>query len=107
MHCRRCGRTAVPVQDFGCESCGAHDTDLERIDLSGDGTVLALVTVHYHPDPVLKPPFTLASVQLAEGPVVRALLRGGDLRVGVPVRADTVDGRLAFTAQPVVKEARA
>ncbi|MEU9454183.1 OB-fold domain-containing protein [Streptomyces sp. NPDC048277] len=105
LRCRRCGRAAVPVQDFGCESCGAHDLDLEEVELSGRGVVLALTTVHRHPAPAVEPPFTLGSVRLDEGPVVRALLHGPELRAGAPVVVDlAADGRPAFAVRHAEKE---
>jgi uncharacterized OB-fold protein len=76
VRCRLCGRTAFPAQDFGCEQCGAHGRDLEPAELSGRGTVLALVTVHEHPDPKVSAPATIAGIQLAEGPVLRARVSG-------------------------------
>jgi uncharacterized OB-fold protein len=74
VRCARCGRVAVPVQDFGCERCGAHGADLAATELSGAGRVLAAVTVHEHPLPQAPTPAVIGSVLLDEGPVLRAML---------------------------------
>ncbi|MEW2353330.1 OB-fold domain-containing protein [Spirillospora sp. NPDC029432] len=76
VRCRACGRTAYPAQEFGCERCGAYGPELEPVELSGHGTVLALLTVHEHPDPAVPTPATVAAVQLDEGPVLRARVDG-------------------------------
>ena len=95
VRCRLCGRTAFPAQDFGCERCGAHGRDLEPAELSGRGTVLALVTVHEHPDPAVPTPATIAGIQLAEGPVLRARV-DGVTEAGAAVTAAERDGLLIF-----------
>ncbi|MFC5749548.1 Zn-ribbon domain-containing OB-fold protein [Actinomadura rugatobispora] len=96
VRCRGCGRTAFPVQDFGCERCGAHGDDLEPVELSGNGTVLALLTVHEHPDPAVPTPAAIAGIQLEEGPVLRARVGAGVDAAGAAVTAAADGGVLVF-----------
>jgi uncharacterized OB-fold protein len=91
VHCRRCGRVAVPMQGFGCEQCGASGTDLADTVLDGRGRVLAAVVVHEHPQPDVSTPAVIGSVLLDEGPVLRALLTG-------PVPVDGWAGRTVTAA---------
>jgi uncharacterized OB-fold protein len=97
VRCRACGRTAYPAQEFGCERCGAYGTDLETVELSGNGTVLALLTVHEHPDPNVPTPATIAGIQLEEGPVLRARVDGVD---GAGAAVTVTPGGDALVFQP-------
>jgi uncharacterized OB-fold protein len=103
VRCRACGRTAFPAQDFGCEGCGAYGPGLEPVELSGHGTVLALLTVHEHPDPSVPTPATIAGVQLEEGPVLRARVSGVD-RPGTAVTVSMGEDVLVF--QPKNRQLR-
>jgi uncharacterized OB-fold protein len=96
VRCRACGRTAFPAQEFGCERCGAHGEDLEPVELSGHGTVLALLTVHEHPDPAVPTPSAVAGIQLEEGPVLRARVGAGVDAAGTAVTAAADGGVLVF-----------
>jgi uncharacterized OB-fold protein len=42
--------------------------------LAGRGTLLSSTVVHLHPDQARPPPFAIARIMLADGPVVRTLL---------------------------------
>ncbi len=89
-----CGHVFFPMQRYGCEKCGRDGDDLKPVALKGRGVLAASVTVHMHARPERKAPFTIGTVRLDEGPVVRAVLTG-------PV-ADLVPGRLVVaTLMPV------
>ncbi|WP_158461389.1 Zn-ribbon domain-containing OB-fold protein [Rhodococcus opacus] len=95
--CLRCGFVFFPFQRLGCEVCGAHDEELSTAILSGRGTLVSCTTVHHHSTQTgliatspMPTPFAVATVQLDEGPSVRALLSFGDestLRPGEPLQA--------------------
>ncbi|WP_113703706.1 Zn-ribbon domain-containing OB-fold protein [Nonomuraea lactucae] len=95
VRCGACGRTAFPAQEFGCEGCGAYGAGLEPVELTGHGTVLALLTVYEHPDPAVSTPATIAGVQLDEGPVLRARV-SGVREAGVAVTAAADGNGLIF-----------
>ncbi|MFI0356021.1 Zn-ribbon domain-containing OB-fold protein [Actinomadura sp. 9N407] len=73
--CLTCSHISFPRQPYGCEGCGAPGPG-EPLDLAGTGVVQAAATVHRHPDPRVAVPFTLVSVQLDDGPLVRGVHAG-------------------------------
>lgn len=91
LRCRRCGRCGAlsfPPQHYGCEACGAPDTDRVEELVAPHGSVLARATVQRdvfgHPVP-----YTVVEVALDAGPVVRVLAfdeRGEGLEIGGRVR---------------------
>jgi uncharacterized OB-fold protein len=83
-----CGRGHVffPLQRYGCERCGS--LDLEPKALSGVGRLLASARVHMHAGKGREAPFTVGSIQLEGGPIVRTLIEAGEgaaLGVGTPM----------------------
>ena len=79
-----CGYTHFPPQSYGCELCGRHGAALTDVALSGRGKLISIATVHLHnaaaaTDDVMPvtAPFTVATVELDEGPRVRGLLADG------------------------------
>ena len=66
------GHVFFPFQSFGCERCGS--TELQPVDLAGAGRLIASAVVHLHADPARPAPFTVGTVALDDGPVVRTLL---------------------------------
>lgn len=68
------GHVSFPVQSFGSERTGEHGADLQTVALSGLGTVQAMATVHLHHGRDIAAPFTVASIALDEGPLIRAVL---------------------------------
>ncbi|WP_337188126.1 OB-fold domain-containing protein [Phenylobacterium sp.] len=70
--CENCGFMFFPMQKYGCESCGS--VKLTECVLTGRGKILTLAKVHEHKGPGREAPFTVAAVQLDDGPMVRALL---------------------------------
>ncbi len=85
--CLRCRRTAFPPDPYGCEQCGADAEQLEPIPLSASGTIGAVVTVHRHHNPRPETPFTVATIVLDDGPVLKGRLDGdiSEARVGARV----------------------
>jgi uncharacterized protein len=87
------GNISFPFQTYGSESNGDHGPDLSRVELSGFGTVAATATVFRHAGATLDAPFTVASIVLDEGPLIRAVLADGSsgARRGDKVRAATTE----------------
>lgn len=79
------GHIFFPFQSFGCERCGS--TELQPVDLAGAGRLVASARVHIHADPARPAPFTVGTVALDDGPVVRALLTEPMPAAGERVRA--------------------
>jgi hypothetical protein len=88
-----CGFVFFPLQSYGCERCGR--TALAPRALSGRGKLIASARVHLHGGKTRQAPFTVVSVVLDDGPIVRTLLAGDEtsLRPG---------GRVVTTLVPVV-----
>jgi uncharacterized protein len=70
--CTACGYVFFPMQRYGCEKCGS--VDLRPRALSGAGRLLASARVHLHAGKGREAPFTVGSIQLDDGPIVRTLL---------------------------------
>jgi len=77
-----CGYVFFPLQRYGCEKCGG--LDIEPRALSGAGALLASARVHLHAGKGREAPFTVGSVRLDDGPIVRTLIveAAGPLEVG-------------------------
>lgn len=67
-----CGYVFFPMQKFGCERCGS--TDLKSRALAGRGKLIASARVHLHVGKHRTAPFTVGSIRLDDGPIVRTLL---------------------------------
>lgn len=74
--CAGCGYVFFPLQAYGCERCGG--AALEPRVLSGAGRLLAAARVHLHAGKGREPPFTIGSIALDDGPIVRTLIDDGD-----------------------------
>ena len=85
LRCATCGH-AQSLAPLACAVC--HGRDLQWTDSLGRGTVRAASVVHRAPSDAYRPlvPYTLAMVQLDEGPRVMAHLAPG-LPLGARVRA--------------------
>jgi len=84
-----CGHVAFPPQQYGCERCGRHGDDLQAVQLSGEGRLLASSTVHMHAAAYPVAPFTVVEVELEHGVVTRGLLADGqsaDVKPGMAVQ---------------------
>jgi uncharacterized OB-fold protein len=77
-----CGYVFFPLQRYGCEKCGG--LDIEPRALSGAGRLLASARVHLHAGKTREAPFTVGSIALDDGPIVRTLIveDAGPLAVG-------------------------
>jgi uncharacterized OB-fold protein len=67
-----CGHVFFPMQAYGCEVCGRQD--LTPRTLVGAGRLIASARVHLFAGKGREAPFTVASIQLDDGPVVRTLI---------------------------------
>lgn len=88
-----CGYVFFPLQHYGCERCGR--VDLQPKALAGAGRLLASARVHMHAGKGREAPFTVGSIALDDGPIVRTLIEedSGPLQPGA---------RMATTLVPVV-----
>ncbi|HWF77690.1 MAG TPA: OB-fold domain-containing protein [Caulobacteraceae bacterium] len=77
-----CGYLFFPLQRYGCEKCGG--LEIEPRALSGAGSLLASARVHLHAGKGREAPFTVGSVRLDDGPIVRTLIveSAGPLQAG-------------------------
>jgi uncharacterized OB-fold protein len=85
-----CGHVFFPMQTYGCEACGATGDALMPTLLAGKGRLVASARVMLHARKDREPPFTVVTVRLDDGPVLRTLLDGNPdapLPVGQPLRA--------------------
>jgi hypothetical protein len=93
-----CGHVFFPMQTYGCEKCGRHGDALQPKALSGSGRVVALATVHLHAGKGRAAPFTVATIALDDGPVLRTLLAAQCERDVKP------GARVVTTLVPVTRE---
>src|SRR5262245_20452118 len=70
----RCGYVFFPMQTYGCERCGCAGDALTPAALAGRGRLVATARVHLHADPARPAPFTIGTIALDAGPVIRTLL---------------------------------
>jgi len=64
QRCAACGDAYFPPRPF-CPSCGSEDVGVFRA--SGRATLYSYV-IHHRPAPGFEPPYSIAVVQLEEGP---------------------------------------
>jgi uncharacterized OB-fold protein len=89
--CRSCERVLFPPDPFGCERCGATAECLDTVELAAAGTIRAAATVHRHHHPSPETPFTVAVIELDDGPALKSVvLDGGDGDVGRRVVGELV-----------------
>jgi len=85
--CPTCGRTFFPPDPFACEKCGTPAGQLTGVTLTAAGRITAAATVHRHHHPSPETPFTVATIELDEGPVLKSVVIGAsDADVGARVR---------------------
>ncbi len=67
QHCNACDTHQYPPETF-CYACGGTDLDWRAV--KGEGEVYSYVVVHRSPNPAFKAfePYTVAIVQMDEGP---------------------------------------
>ena len=71
--CDACGTAYFPPMQTGCEVCGS-ETGLNATRLAAAGTVHSVATVHMHMGKDIEAPFTMAEVQLDDGPLIRVTM---------------------------------
>ena len=90
QRCGNCGRVAFPPNPYGCESCGKSGDAISVENLAGRGRLRAFVTTNHANQRNIPVPYTVASIELEGGPVIRALMvqPGGEgIRVNDTVEA--------------------
>jgi uncharacterized OB-fold protein len=109
QHCADCGRAQHPPRGL-CAGCGST-TGLGWAESAGDGTVDACTVVHRAPAPGFTPPYVVARIRLADGPVLLSnVVDAPGVRIGDRVRLrwrDLPDGRalpVFTTASPTTEE---
>jgi uncharacterized OB-fold protein len=90
-----CGYVFFPLQRYGCERCGS--VDLAPRTLSGTGKLLASARVHLHAGKTREAPFTVGSIALDDGPIVRTLIEED----GAPLHPGD---RMVTTLAPVIDD---
>ncbi|MEW5961804.1 MAG: Zn-ribbon domain-containing OB-fold protein [Chloroflexota bacterium] len=110
--CRSCGALHLPPRPI-CITC--HGEDMEWVELSGQGKLIAFTTVHIAPTAMIEAgygrdkPYCTGIVQLQEGPAISAQILGVDatqpesIAIGTPLRATFIErgegeGRRTFLA---------
>ena len=94
-HCPTCGRTFFPPDPFACEKCGTPVDRLSEVELAARGVITAAATVHRHHHPSPATPFTVAVIELDDGPVLKSVvLDGSDRDVGRRVRGCLVESAI-------------
>ena len=104
QHCTACGANQHPPESF-CYQCGG--TDLAWQAVRGEGEVYSFIVVHRSPNPIYKQfePYTVAIVQLDEGPrMISAMLTlDAPIEIGTRVRPSIKtlnDERCILTYEP-------
>jgi uncharacterized OB-fold protein len=88
QHCQRCDRVAFPPNPYGCEHCGASGEALETRLLAGRGRLLAFVDVNRAVRPNVAVPYTVGSIALEDGPVIRALMNSDPAPLAVDAQVE-------------------
>jgi uncharacterized OB-fold protein len=91
--CRRCEYVFFPLQQYGCESCGAPPEELKAVTLPGRGKLHSFATVHLHQSKGIEAPFTVGVILLDDGPAIRSILTnrtGQGLKAGDRMSATIV-----------------
>jgi uncharacterized OB-fold protein len=85
QRCRPCGHLRYPISEV-CPRC--LSLELEWEPLSGRGTLYSWIVFHhaYHPAWRDKLPYTVALVELAEGPMLISNLVAGEPALGMPLQ---------------------
>ena len=89
--CSKCSQIRYPIGPM-CPAC--HSLDFEWVESTGKGTIYSYTVVHHQTHPAFKVPYTVALVEMEEGPRVVAELRGDGAaspEIGKAVRVEWVD----------------
>jgi uncharacterized protein len=76
QRCERCGHHQHYPRPL-CLACAS--TDLGFVPASGNAVVHSWTVVHRAPDPAFEPPYAVALVRLAEGPILLSAIIDADL----------------------------
>jgi uncharacterized OB-fold protein len=101
QRCRACGHLQLYPRAI-CTAC--QSMDLEFSPASGRASVYSFTVVHRSPLPGYEPPYTVAIVQLEEGPRLLTNIVGGEVACDDPVSVDwedLPDGRRLPLFRPV------
>lgn len=110
QYCAGCGRTQHPPRAL-CTGCGATE-HLQWREAAGVGTVDSCTVVELAPSPAFVPPYVVARVRLAEGPVLLTNVVDTppyEVRIGDEVRLrwrELPDGRALPVFGPASAEQR-
>ncbi len=88
QRCVNCGQYQFPPRPF-CLDC--EDGEVEWVESKGFGEIYALTTVRFEVLPDLPPPYSVAIVQLDEGPRMLAGIAGGRGAIGERVEIRWLD----------------
>lgn len=100
-----CGHVFFPMQTYGCEVCGRTGDALQPALLDGRGTLVASARVLLHAAKDRQAPFVIASIKLADGPVVRTLLAEDSterMPIGTPLQTCLVEVGRTDSGQALV-----
>ena len=88
--CAKCGSVFFPPITLGCEKCGALPDQLQAVSIAATGSLHSIATVHMHAGKDIEAPFTIAEIQLDNGPLIRAVMSGPATAadIGSRVRAE-------------------
>ena len=107
QHCGECGARQYPAESF-CYECGAQN--LSWVAVRGEGTVYSFIVVHQLYHKAFKPflPYTVAIVQMDEGPrmlsAMLGLKRPAEIGERVTPSIRVVDADKAFLTYVPVKD---
>lgn len=100
--CKSCSALYLPPRSL-CTACHSPKEEMEWIEMSGQGKLLAFTTVHIAPTAMIeagydrKNPYCAGIVQLNEGPAISAQILGVDatqpeqIAIGTPLRVSFVE----------------
>ena len=91
QRCTTCGEYVWTPQ-MACRSCLTET--LEWSDVSGEGEVYSFVVLHKAAIDAFKAPYTIAVIELKEGPRMLSDVVGidpADVKIGMPVKVDFED----------------
>ena len=109
QRCNNCGHIAFPPNPYGCEVCGMSGDVVTGVRLAGRGRLLAFATTNHANQRDIPVPYTVASIELEDGPVIRALMTGptdDGLKPGDIVEAVIVADRAGSSAGATGRELR-
>ncbi|MBV1904854.1 MAG: hypothetical protein KUG75_02160 [Pseudomonadales bacterium] len=94
--CNKCAHRWFPAVKFGCERCGSYGEDLTGKAFSAQGKLISFADIL----PGTEKTFTLCTIELDDGPAIRAVLDSADgLSIG-----DSVIGRIENEREkPIVR----